>query len=242
MCKHLVGQDTTAFNYFEEIKKYDLSGVFKPDSVQDDAGENHKWSDPLGFIDTNFQRFQIHFITIIKSFANPYEYEITGKTKVNDHICSFNGTIKVVSAIIKKSKFDGFPSHKWGYIIGQIQINENKSQPASGNIKGRLTAEFLIDDKGIIKYNGLSLIADGFRNNLFEGTWTSYLSGKSKKCNWGDGRIPDSGNLDYGVSVFIPNVKYLDYGWRNYYNSIIGFMDDPIKIEAERIERLEWWK
>jgi hypothetical protein len=42
----------------------------------------------LGFIGENYQRFHIHFISIIQNPLNPYEYFAYGKTKVIRFISS----------------------------------------------------------------------------------------------------------------------------------------------------------
>jgi hypothetical protein len=62
-------------------------------------------------------------------------------------------------------------------------------------------------------------VADGFSNNTFVGTWTSYKTGKSKKCNFGDYRIPEcegSNGCDIGAGEFSINPKYRENGWQSY--------------------------
>ena len=58
--------------------------------------------------------------------------------------------------------------------------------------------------------------ADPFRNNQFMGSWKSYRGSLSLKCNWGDTRIPQDGDLDVGVGLFYPNEKYAKYGWQSF--------------------------
>lgn len=87
------------------------------------------------------------------------------------------------------------------------------------------------------------LIADGYSNCQYEGTWTSYKTSKTKTCNWGDYRIPNSKDLDNGCGEFIPQEKYAKFGWQNYILLFtIPYDDDyeknPIYIEENR----EWWK
>ncbi len=60
------------------------------------------------------------------------------------------------------------------------------------------------------------LINDSFSNNGFIGTWTSYKTNTSKKCNWGDYRIPDCGDLDSGTGEFMVSSKYIKNGWLEY--------------------------
>jgi hypothetical protein len=216
---HSVGQNKNGNSFYIKIKHYDLSSVFMPDSIIDDANERHKRPEPLGYIDPNYQRFQIHMTSISKSKSDPYVYHITGKTKVKENICSFKGTITVVAADYDSSSLMsdiGFPQYKQGLIIGQVQIEEDKTQVGSGVIKVKISTDVYFDSKDRIHYSALMLIADGFSNNQVEGSWTSYKTGKTKRCNWGDFRIPDSRDLDFGDGEFSVNPKYRQNGWADY--------------------------
>src|ERR1035437_2460120 len=207
MCNHLNGQVTSAKTLYAKIKNYNLSSVILPDSICDDNNDKFLRPEPLGYIGSNFQRFQMHFITIVRSSTNPYEYKITGKTKVRDNICCFTGTMTVSEATNDTSdlmKEIGFPTYTRGFITLQVQIDENNTHVGSGVIKGELTTDIYFDDKDSIHYQALMLVADGFSNNQFEGTWTSYKTGITKKCNWRDFRIPDSNGLDGGTGEFYP--------------------------------------
>jgi len=244
MSNHLNGQVTSSKTLYEKISKYDLSTVIFPDSICDDNNDKFIRPELLGYIGSNFQRFQIHFTTIVRSITNPYEYKITGKTKVRDNICSFTGTMTVSEATNDSSDLMeeiGFPTYTRGFITFLVQINEDKTHAGSGFIKGELTTDIYFDDKDSIHYQALMLVADGFSNNQFEGTWTSYQTGILKKCNWGDFRIPDSKDLDGGTADFYPMEKYLENGWRNYYNCMSDD-DESKRKEAQRIEESVWWK
>jgi hypothetical protein len=223
-------QATKSNSFYDELKRYDLSKVFNPDSIIDDGNEKFKRPEPLGYIDPNYQRFQIHFISIGKDNSNPYVYNITGKTKVKDYICNFTGTITVDEATYDTSGLMndiGFPEYRAGLITAIVIIEEYKMQPGSGIIKGKIKTDIYFDAKKDIHYSALMLIADGFFNNQIEATWTSYKTGKSKTCNWGDFRIPNSGDLDIGSGEFAVNSKYKENGWISY---------NPERLETE------WWK
>ncbi|MEM6805648.1 MAG: hypothetical protein AAF696_29895, partial [Bacteroidota bacterium] len=120
------------------------------------------------------------------------------------------------------------------FIIGQYEFYEAPNQRGTGILKGKLRINFYLDENDQIKYNGLKFFADGFSNNQFEGTWTSYTSGKSKKCNWGDYRIPDSQKLDTGVGEFSPAEKYATYGWSNY-RKAWGYTSDKREVEKAKL-------
>lgn len=87
-------------------------------------------------------------------------------------------------------------------------------------------------------------IADGFQNNQFEGTWTSYKSGETKKCNWGDYRIPDCtwlNGCDTGAGEFGINEKYLKNGWENYKLVLNTFPETTEAKLAHEKENEKWW-
>ena len=241
LCSQTYGQN----NFYSNIKDYDLASVYKPNRIVDYSGNKIKVNEPLGFIDDQFQRFQIHFTSIKKSKTNRYQYEVVGKTKVNENICSFKGTFKVMSAELKKNdeteKID-VPTYKQVTIKSEITLFENKKEVGSGFIKGTLTTDLYINDSGKLFYDALNFEADGFSNNQFEGKWTSYKTNKSKKCNWGDYRIPNSDDFDIGAGEFSVDDKYVKNGWENYKLAWGTYPETPEVIEARRKENKQWWK
>ncbi len=52
----------------------------------------------LGFVGENYQRLQVHFISVIKNYDNPFEYFLYGKTNTDNHICSFQGSLVITEA------------------------------------------------------------------------------------------------------------------------------------------------
>jgi hypothetical protein len=233
------GQTRKAVNFSTEIKKYDLSGLWRSDSIYIEGGPDRTaFPEPLGYIGENYQRFYIHYITVERSKDNPYIYSISGKTKVKGNICRFNGTITVSKAVLYDVSDDN--RFKQGSIVSDVLYFEDSAQAASGIIKGRLTTEFYIDSRGKIYYDALMYVSDQYFNNQCEAIWTSYKTGMSKKCNWGDFRMPDSGELDQGAGdVSIVN-KYVKSGWESYVAAYSG--DEAASKKAQRIEETAWWK
>lgn len=199
-----------------------------------------EFPEPLGFIGDNYQRFYIHYTSVTKSKTNPYEYMVSGKTKVKENICTFKGTILIKEAELYKESDD--PRYKQGNVVCQVKFYEDSSQPSSGFMQGTLTTYWYLDNKRNIHYDALMAFADSFSNNECTGTWTSYKTKKNKKCNWGDYRIPDCGDLDIGAGEFSVNDKYVSSGWQTYRKAWIG---DPNLAETKkaRAEELQqWWK
>jgi len=95
----------------------------------------------------------------------------------------------------------------------------------------------LIDRNGRLQYDEVMVGADGWRNNQFAGTWTSYRTKASKPASWGDSRIPVAGDLDIGAGEFSPDEKYLAHGWQSYHDAYVG---QNKRALAE--ERRQWWR
>ncbi len=100
----------------------------------------------------------------------------------------------------------------------------------------------MIDDKGQFRYDALNFFSDGFSNNQFVGSWTSYKTNKTKRCNWGDYRIPESGDLDIGAGEFSVNDKYLKNGWKIYKLAQEGFTETSETKQAKQKEEEQWWR
>ena len=250
-------QETLTSDFFTQIKNYNLSVVIMADSIQDDGSDVFPRAEILGFIGDDFQRFDIHFISMVQNKSNPYEYFAYGKTKVKNIICEFKGTITVKEAkldekdSLEKYKYnklndvyepDNSVTYKQGYVICEVALYEDQKQKNTGFIIGNLISNFLLDTKGKIQYDAYYAVGDGFSNNGFIGTWTSYKTGKSKKCNWGDYRIPESEDLDVGTGVFLINDKYVKNGWKNFVLAWQAYPDTHKVIKARQKEQEQWWK
>jgi hypothetical protein len=182
---------------------------------------------------------------MIQNAFNPYEYFVYGKTKVKNVICSFQGvlTIKEAKLYVETDWIDN--TIKQGCVVCDVQFFEDKKQNSTGFIKGTLTSSFIIDKNNKMEYDAIMLVADGYSNNEFVGNWTSYKTGKSKKCNWGDYRIPESHELDVGTGEFMIDEKYKNNGWEDYYfiqkNSYYPNCEsEEYKVVMAR-ENKKWW-
>ena len=205
-------QDTVS--YYREAGAVDFSKMWILDSIETERGKFFKRPEPLGFIGDDYQRFQIHFTSVVRSKVDPYEYVVRGKTKVRTNIGAFHGTLHIDRAF--QYRDNEFPGYKLGRLEGRYLFFEDRESPGSGSLRGTFNLDWFLDGKNKPQYNALWAVADGFTNNEFRGAWTSYRSKLSKKCNWGDFRIPDCGDLDSGAGEFGVNTKYLNHGWRDY--------------------------
>lgn len=194
----------------------------------------------MGFIGKEYQRLRIKFISVIRNNDSPDQYFVYGKSMVKENVCEFQGVIT-----IRKVEYfppdPEFKDTKQGALRGDYVFNENPLQKHAGQFKGTFQTNFYIDKDGKILYDDLMGSADGFSNNLFTGTWTSFTTKASRPCNWGDYRIPDSGDLDNGAGEFHPSEKYIANGWRTYCQAFDG-IPGPESEAAKKIEHAEWWK
>ena len=241
----LLAQQPPSTNYYQSIKNYNLSCLWKADSIVIEVGpDKSPFPEPLGFIGENYQRFYIHYTSVTRVNNSPYLYQVTGKTRVKDNICNFTGQIRILKAVLYKEPVTSeFSQFKNGSVISLITFYEDSAQSGSGVIKGKLVSNFYINKKGHLFYDALMAVADGFSNNECTATWTSYKTGKSKKCNWGDYRIPDSGPLDTGVGEFYVAEEYRKYGWESYQTAWSGAdVPEAVQAKAQAEEKREWWR
>jgi hypothetical protein len=229
-------------DYSRQIANADLSQFWVSQQlllIEDSKEQFVPRPELLGFIGEDYQRVYIHFITATRNASDHMQYLVTGKTKVHSNINDFKGTITIKEACLDPDP--EYPEYKSGYIKGEYRLEENRQQQGSGYFKGSFWGRWFISNDGKITYNTLDLVTDGFSNNHFTGSWTSYATGKSKKCNWGDFRIPDSGDLDVGTGEFAVAGKYIKNGWETY----VQAANVPDSLEGKRalaIEATRWWE
>ena len=255
MCKHIallcficcgaaacLAQGKTA-DYYAQAGKANLAGLWHAPKIYF-VGAPDPWDDfpePIGFIGSDYQRFYIHYTSVIKDVKNPYLYHVQGKTRVKNNTCSFTGTITVKEAKRSLEPNEQYPAYKYGYLICQTDFREDPKQAGSGTIKGKLITNWYVNKQGQFAYDTL-IPDDGFNNNQCVARWTSYKGGAGKTCNWGDFRIPESGALDNGAGEFYVNPKYLNNGWQTFMKAKLAESGKPEGKKALAEEKRQWWK
>lgn len=184
----------------------------------------------LGFIGINYQRLKMKFTEVKQDKKAVYAFTVKGKSQVKNIITNFEGTIEVIRFLRIKED-----DHESNIVIAKYKFVEDKTQKYAGVFEGYLLANINCTDGGA-EYNDERLGADGFSNNQYIGTWTSNTTKIIKTANWGDYRIPNSNDLDVGAGEFMPNVKYLKFGWQNYFEA---YAKDNKTALAE--ENKKWW-
>ena len=142
--------------------------------------------EPLGYIGKDFRRFRIHIAAIRRSGTDPLTYVLSGATLTKGNVCDFEGELHIDSLVtyLSPGEFD-----EWGGIYGgwrlkgHYTLREDPEQPGAGVFEGTHTLDIAVDRAGNIYYDTLMLVADGYRNNQWQGTWRSYKTGAAKVCN-----------------------------------------------------------
>ena len=199
----------------------------------------------VGFIGAGYQRLQVKILTVNQSTTDPALYYVAGKTRVLGTVRSFGGTLRLQQVReakpVKHRDMEEGPAPDVtmeGLAVGSYELMENKKLDRTGVFRGVVATNWYLDSKGQLHYNDLDMVADSYSNNRFVGTWTSYLTKKSLRCNWGDYRVPNSGDLDIGAGEFSPAKKYEANGWHTY----IAALADPENTAARQQEKQAWWK
>ncbi len=159
------GQESKSTDFLSEIQKFDVSDLWTLDQfyteIEGEASLIER-QEPLGFIGKNYQRFYIHFISVIQNPNKRLEYFVYGKTRVKSDVCSFQGLITIKEC---KTCIGGdFPPLKQGFVTGSYKFFEDSDQKGAGVLKGVFKTGFYIDTKGDIHYDALNFVADGFKN------------------------------------------------------------------------------
>ncbi|MBP5517086.1 MAG: membrane lipoprotein lipid attachment site-containing protein [Bacteroidales bacterium] len=188
----------------------------------------------LGIIGDDFTRLQIHYASVTKTDAE--HYAVKGFSKAGETVQPFEGTMEIASIYKIKPNPDE-PTEEIDPDAYELVCNYVFTQP-DGKFEGKAVNDILLKG-GKASTDDSFLGADGYSNNQHIGTFTS-TDGVKKIANWGDWRIPESGDLDQGVGEFIPSEKYHSKGWASYYNALYA-SDEVEKENAMFAESRKWW-
>ena len=206
----LLGDELKTSNLADQYKKYDYSKILT------------KTGNQLiyGIIGSEHERIRVKLISVEKSFNNPNEYLVFGKSKVKETICDFKGIINITAIKEMKKPHFGVDNEyankgikSQGIIIADYEFHEQETKH-SGTFKGQLYSKWYLNSKNQIEYDDIQLMSDGYFNNAFIGMWISDQTKKEKICSWADYRVPKANkDFDIGVGEFNVAEKYMKKGW-----------------------------
>lgn len=251
------------------LERYDLSTtVINPDTAPTDGiyswwteSAKKEWAsygnepmadvwlhrpEPLGFRGADFQRFYIHFDTVYK--LSPMVYRVEARSRCKDEIYNVTGRIVIDSVV---PWYD-----EWYTVDSFIQVTESGSIYAHYEMAASVDSKpvarlfgcsryWYLEHNDSVYYDAMEMSADGYENNQYTGKWVWLSTGDTLTCNWGDFRIPESGKLDMGCGLFIPDEKYYDFDWKPYLDADRhGWEDDPNNQYYIFLSILDmnWWK
>lgn len=165
----------------------------------------------LGYIGSDFKRIFIEYTSIKKDSCSDTTYKIIGKSSVSGNSCDFAGLIEL-SSIDKRYKGRNKEIERYT-LTATYHFEEDSAQSFSGVFRGNCKL-FFYKKNCKLYLDDIDFYSDTYCNNQYEGVWSSYRKNTLKKCNWGEYRIPDSGDLDIGAGEFSVNPKYYSRGWR----------------------------
>lgn len=194
----------------------------------------------FGFIGENYRRLKLVYLSVIKDMENPLEYYVYGKSNVADNVCPFQGKITVKDSYYIKTPES--PSGNSGILVGDYVFFEDSESHHAGVFKGIFATFWYKDGDGVIRYDDRRSVSALYNNNQFAGLWTAYRKENRRTANWGDSRIPESGNLDVGTSEFAPNRKYQENGWDSFIKAWNGGYSKTETDAARKKEIEKWWK
>jgi hypothetical protein len=203
-------------SFFNQIKTYNLATLWHADRLRlITLKEAEAFPEPLGILGKNYQRFYIHYTSVVKNVAKPYQYNVQGKTRVGNQVRAFTGTITVTQAGIfkpvKNNPYapDTYKGYKRGKLVCRVELNEAGPTAATGNINGEMTTDFCINAQNQLLYDTLDFGIDGYGNNQFTGTWTAHGSKAAQKIQYGDFNLLGSDFSDVdGITVPQEYEKY----------------------------------
>lgn len=174
----------------------------------------------LGYIGDAYQKLDIVFTSVGRDDQNPSHYRVTGYSVTKGNRQPFEGTIVIKEikqleqmhyGVDDELKNSGIKAE--GIFVGAYTLAGNSNEKHAGTFSGTMTLNWYIDKNGKLLYDDIRSYSDDYSNNQYTGQWTASDSKITKVANWGEYRIPDSGDLDRGAAEFSPDPKYKNQGW-----------------------------
>lgn len=168
-----------------------------------------------GVLGDEFLRLQMYIATVQRDRADSRLYHVRGQSRTRrKSVCDFLGTVRLQRAGELPAETPNEPRH--GILTAEYRLRENERQSGSGLYRGVVATLWRNDTKGEIILDDRDDGADAYQNNTFVGIWTSYHTGKDKRCLWGDDRLPYVQGFDVGDGEIVVAPRYRKNGWETY--------------------------
>jgi hypothetical protein len=211
-------------NELPKSLNYDYGSIWLTENNTRLRGINtHKNRPQNGVIGINYQRIEMYIGKAVRSKDMADTYLVTGKSKVNDSICDFLGEIRLTNLFYIDCDDDSAPadrpkqanSPKCAVLFAEYLFYENSAQNNTGVFSGTMECSVRTHKTKMLLDESM-YFADSYSNRTFVGTWTDYKTKVSKKCIWGDHRLPFTPGFDCGDGEMAVCKEYVKYGWQPY--------------------------
>ncbi len=167
----------------------------------------------LGFAGANYQRLHVVFLSISPDPTVAGQYIVTGFTLYKGRQTPFTGTLTTQKIDRLKAWHTGTDDEMKGRVRdeGALFATYSFREADGAKLIGTMELDWYVDTHGRLVYDDIDGASDGYCNNQYTGTWT--LPSGTVTANFGEYRIPQSGDLDNGAAEFHAAAKYAAYGW-----------------------------
>jgi len=233
-------------NELPQSLNYDYSSIWSTENNTQSAGINTYKNHPQnGIIGINYQRIEMYIGKVTKSKDRADTYLVTGKSKVNNNICDFSGKIRLINMFYNdcgddsdsndRSKYANTP--KCAVLFAEYLFYEDGAQNNAGFFNGITECSVRVNKTKMLLDESM-YFADGYSNRTFVGTWTDYKTKNSKKCIWGDYRLPLTPGFDCGDGEMIVCGEYVKNGWQPHQDgSELAWNEREQKYDIKD----KWW-
>ena len=168
----------------------------------------------FGAFGKNYYRIDMGFDSIEKK--DGCTYSIKGSTTLKFKKVSFIGELKITKVVKQPGSMwnENDPNLFMCRAYADYTFTEDQTTSGSGVFKGNFDVLFNITKDNKIYWDEEFALIDGYDNFRFDGQWIS-PKGNTYQAYFADGRLI-VGDLNGGAGEFVPNEKYLEYGWWDY--------------------------
>lgn len=193
-----------------------------------DIVASHDWAE-LGFYGEDRYKIEFYFSEVSKDEKDPFLYHVVGKNRHKKVISEFKGTFRIDSlAQVTDPNLDTEEVGDMGVqriysANGKFTLAEDSLKKYSGRFTGKMQMDFGAYDKAPIELWYFSETPNKGSGIRYDGTWTSYKTGKSKPVIWSKDLFRFANDIleefSIGERDVEINEKYRKLGWDNFWEN-----------------------
>ncbi len=189
---------------------------------------SHDWAE-LGFYGQDRYKIEFYFSEVTKDEKDPFLYHVVGKNRHKKVVSEFKGTFRIDSlAQVTDPNLDTEEVGDMGVqriysANGKFTLAEDSLKKYSGRFTGKMQMDFGAYDKAPIELWYFSETPNQGSGIRYDGTWTSYKTGKSKPVIWSKDLFRFANDIleefSIGERDVEINEKYRKLGWDNFWEN-----------------------